>query len=115
MPKHGPGAFASLYDAFCLSGKNIECKDLIAFAQSTDRRFDVITAFDVLSIYRIPLIFSLSAGTLLKDDGYIFISTPDAGAIAPKIMGKHWHHYNSYHLSYLDRKQYSKACPQIWF
>jgi 2-polyprenyl-3-methyl-5-hydroxy-6-metoxy-1,4-benzoquinol methylase len=93
----------AIYDTFCLFDKGIECKELVDFSQTTDQRFDVITAFDVLEHLPNPCEFFENSSKLMKPGGYLFISTPDKRALVPKILGKHWHHYNAYHLSYFDR------------
>ncbi len=105
----------ALFDAFCLADKGIECKVFEDFAQSTELRFNVITAFDVLEHLPDPCGFFEGARKLLTDGGYLFISTPDVGALVPKVMGKQWYHYNAYHLAYLNRQTMAKLAQKHGF
>jgi len=48
-------------------------------------RFDVITMWDVLEHLRGPLEFLTEVGGALADDGFLFVSVPNAGAIPWKL------------------------------
>jgi 2-polyprenyl-3-methyl-5-hydroxy-6-metoxy-1,4-benzoquinol methylase len=42
---------------------------------------------------------------LLTDDGYLFLTTPDVGALAARLTGRRWWHLKpTEHLVYFDRK-----------
>lgn len=55
--------------------------------------FDVITAWDVLEHVMDLDTFMTKIQRLLKDNGYFFLSTPDAISPAAVILGKRWYHY----------------------
>ena len=92
----------AIYEAFSLHKIGIECKELAEFSTISNKKFDVITAFDVLEHLPAPRDFFDSARKLLNTNGYIFISTPNVQALLPKILKRRWHHFNPYHLSYLS-------------
>lgn len=55
--------------------------------------FDVITAWDVIEHVIDLDSFMHNIRALLKEDGYFFLSTPDAISPAAVILGKRWYHY----------------------
>ena len=52
----------------------------------TDIRFDVITAFDVIEHLERPLEFLLHAHRLLKNEGVIFVYTPNFDSFSIRVM-----------------------------
>ncbi len=54
------------------------------------RRFDVITAFQIIEHERDPLGFMRRVHNLLKEGGLVVLATPDAGGMWRKFMGKRW-------------------------
>lgn len=68
------------------------------------RTFDVITMWDCLEHTVEPNLFIRKALSLLKDDGFLFLGTPDAGSPAPRVLGRYWYYYvPPSHLQYFDR------------
>lgn len=74
-----------------------------------DGPFDIITAFDVLEHIQGPLDFLRRATALLQNEGWLFVSLPDAGSILSRMLGKHWHHFNHYHFSFFDFSSLSRT------
>ena len=79
-------------------GFNIIVGDLLN-AEFPDETFDVITFWEVLEHVKDPTSTLRRARSLLKDDGYLFISTPNISGFEPKVgyylMGKtinFWRH-----------------------
>jgi 2-polyprenyl-3-methyl-5-hydroxy-6-metoxy-1,4-benzoquinol methylase len=70
--------------------------------QNPGGTFDLVTAFDVIEHTPDPASFVRSLAALLKPGGTMFLSAPDAGSLTATLLGKYWHHYNRYHLSYLS-------------
>jgi 2-polyprenyl-3-methyl-5-hydroxy-6-metoxy-1,4-benzoquinol methylase len=63
------------------------------------RRYSVITLFDVLEHVASPREFLNDIFDLLNEQGWLFISTPNLGSLSARLMGRHWHFINKYHLS----------------
>ncbi len=106
-----------LYDYFLK-----EDKDYFTHATTTEflekhpgQTFDIITCFDVLEHIGDPQNFLKDIETLLKPGGYLFLSLPDAGSFLPKTIGKHWHHYNKYHMSFFSHERLSALCRSLGF
>lgn len=71
---------------------------------SMERRFDVVTMLDVIEHVERPDRMVSAARTVLRNGGYVFVSTPDIGSRAARLSGRHWHFMNRYHLSYFSRE-----------
>lgn len=55
-----------------------------------NKKFDVVTAFQVIEHERDPLGFMKRVQTLLKKGGLVILATPNYGGFWRKVMGKHW-------------------------
>jgi len=58
-----------------------------------DRKFNVITLWDALEHLVDPAVCIRKVFSLLENDGYLFIGTPDTISPAAKILGRRWYHY----------------------
>ncbi len=74
--------------------------------------FDVITALDVLEHVEDPGTFLAGAASLLRPGGILHLSTPDAGSLLPRVMGRRWHHFNPYHLALFSRRSLDAAAAR---
>jgi 2-polyprenyl-3-methyl-5-hydroxy-6-metoxy-1,4-benzoquinol methylase len=94
--------------------------DLFFFASSIDQllanpkvgHFEVITALDVLEHVARPAELLEDIAQLLKEEGVLFLSTPDLGSLCAKLLGKHWHFFNRYHLSYFTKQTLQRTAQQ---
>ena len=93
----------ALFNAFDLGRLGVVNQTLPSFCGSASDRFDVVTALDVIEHVDDPVEFARSLHRVTKPGGHVFISTPDTGSLAARVLGRHWHHYNRYHLSLFDR------------
>jgi SAM-dependent methyltransferase len=93
------------YGAFLAGEPGFSCEDLAGFAAHDEpERFDVITAFDVLEHVEDAGAALGDAARLLAPGGFLFVSTPDVATWPARLLGKRWHFYNRYHLSYWSRR-----------
>lgn len=68
-----------------------------------NKRFDVITAFEIIEHERDPLGMMRRIHTLLKRDGIAVLTTPNHSSIWRKIMGKWWvGYYHPEHVTFWD-------------
>jgi 2-polyprenyl-3-methyl-5-hydroxy-6-metoxy-1,4-benzoquinol methylase len=72
-------------------------------AEPAAGKFGVITAFDVLEHVEQPVGFLGSIAQLLEEGGVLYLSTPDLGSLSAKLLGRRWHFFNRYHLSYFTK------------
>jgi len=71
---------------------------------SPGRTFDVITMWDFIEHVADPVACLNKVASLLADDGYVFIGTPDTASPVVHILGKHWYNYiPPAHLHYFSR------------
>lgn len=66
--------------------------------------YDAITLLDVIEHVPDPILFLKRCRELLKDGGYIVISTPNFGSLFSRIMKKNWFYILSIHLFYFTPK-----------
>jgi SAM-dependent methyltransferase len=105
----------ALYDSY-LFGENIfQNKTVESLSTEVVMTWTVITVLDVLEHIEDPRSFIMALRKILADDGYIFIVTPDVDSITAKILGRHWHFFDKYHLSYFSKKTFSRFCEIYGF
>jgi 2-polyprenyl-3-methyl-5-hydroxy-6-metoxy-1,4-benzoquinol methylase len=66
------------------------------------KSLDVITMFDFLE--HVPNLQETlqMVSSLLKDDGILYLVTPDSGSLSYKLMGGRWWHFKQEHLYYFN-------------
>ncbi|MFH1116625.1 MAG: class I SAM-dependent methyltransferase [Pseudomonadota bacterium] len=73
-----------------------------------DVPFDVVTMWDALEHVVDPAVCIRKVHGVLRDHGYVFLRTPDAGSPAARLLGRAWYHYAPPgHLHFFDRKTIS--------
>jgi 2-polyprenyl-3-methyl-5-hydroxy-6-metoxy-1,4-benzoquinol methylase len=79
------------------------------YSKQFDRKYSLITLFDVIEhIGNIDSLF-VSLLDLLEEDGIIVIATPYINSIFPILLGSYWPYFNPpEHISYFSKK--SMAC-----
>jgi SAM-dependent methyltransferase len=84
-------------------GDRISC---VPFEQyQPEAQFDVITLWDSLEHVVDPNAVLAKAATLLKEDGFLFVGTPDAGSPAAWLLGRRWYYYvPPAHLFFFSRR-----------
>jgi len=76
--------------------------------------FDAICLWDVIEHLRDPVAVCRSLVRMLKPGGYLFLSTPDTGALIARLMGSDWAFMiPPLHLGYFSRSSLNhlfRAC-----
>ena len=75
-----------------------------------DEFFDVIVMIDVLEHLTNPKHVLLEIRRILKNDGILYISTPNIHSMASKVLGAKWWGINKYHLYYFSINTFKKMC-----
>ncbi|MBN3038402.1 MAG: methyltransferase domain-containing protein [Candidatus Omnitrophica bacterium] len=74
-------------------------------ADFSQEHFDVVTMWDYIEHVKDPYSNLKKAEQLLKNGGFLFISTVDIGSLFAKILGKRWKLIKpKLHLYYFDQK-----------
>jgi 2-polyprenyl-3-methyl-5-hydroxy-6-metoxy-1,4-benzoquinol methylase len=67
--------------------------------------FDAVTMWDSLEHVTDPELCIRKAYSMLKDGGFLFVGTPDAGSLVPKLLGRHWYYYSPpAHLHFFNKR-----------
>jgi 2-polyprenyl-3-methyl-5-hydroxy-6-metoxy-1,4-benzoquinol methylase len=99
----------ALFEHFLSNDAAFTCDVLGPYTASTAKRFDVVTAFDVIEHVAAPDEFLGHVAALLKPGGAFFVSTPDVASVAARMFGRRWHFHYPYHLSYFSPKTLEAA------
>ena len=75
-------------------------------------KFDIVTAFDVIEHVDEPVPFVENISQMLKPQGLCFVSTLDVASVPARVLGKRWHFYNKYHMSYWSRDTLAKLASK---
>jgi SAM-dependent methyltransferase len=78
--------------------------------------FDAVTLWDVIEHLDRPIEALGQLRLLLKPGGYLFISTPDAGSLVARLLGRHWHYIDPVqHLNLFSFANLSLALKRAGF
>lgn len=73
--------------------------------------FDVVTAWDVIEHVADPRGTMAALAACLRPDGWLFLSTPDAGAAVARLLGRRWHYLDpQQHLTLFSRAGLKRLC-----
>ena len=104
-----------LFDRY-LSGDNFfKNRTVESLSAEAGKPWTAITVRDVIEHVEDPRSFLEALSKILTGDGWIFIVTPDVGSLTARILGRHWHFYHKYHLSYFSKKTFSQLCEMHGF
>jgi len=78
--------------------------------------FDVITCWDVIEHLAHPELALARLRDRLKAGGWLFLSTPDAGSLVARLMGRHWHYMDPVqHINLFSRSNLSRVLQEAGF
>lgn len=69
-----------------------------------DRFFDVIVMTDLIEHVQDPHALLTEVRRILRNDGIIYISTPDINSVLSRMLKAQWWGINKYHLFYFSKK-----------
>ncbi len=104
---------AALYQHYLAGDAAFRCQKLAEFSRSEGRRFSIVTAFDVIEHVDDPVETIALISELAEPGGRVFVSTPDTGSLHARVMGRHWHYYHRYHLSYWSRSTLGRTAAKF--
>ena len=87
----------------------------LAEARFEDRGFDVIVMNDVIEHLEDPKSVLKEIRRILKNDGVIYISTPDIQSFLSRLLRAKWWGINKYHLFYFSKKTLEKLFDEVGF
>ena len=77
---------------------------------------DAVCLWDVIEHLEQPLLALREAHAVLKPGGYLFLSTPDAGSFAARLLGRRWHYLDPVqHLHLFARSNLVDALQRSGF
>jgi SAM-dependent methyltransferase len=85
------------------------------------RRFDLVTAIDVVEHVGDPVGLLECCRERLADAGRLLVVTPDAASIAARLLGRRWWHLRLAHVGYFTRATLTDALgraglvPERWW
>jgi len=96
-------------------GLKLQAGDFLKTAWG-NRRFDVITMWDVLACLPDPTIVLKKVGELLKDDGIFVFTLPMSDSLAARLMGTRWPFMiPPINVSYYTRRSVSRLVERSGF
>jgi len=64
-------------------------------ADLKEAHYDVVTMWDMLEHSHNPSQEMTEANRIMKPNGYLFMTIPNAGSLPARLMGKHWYGFKS--------------------
>ncbi len=80
-----------------------------------NRSFDVIVLNDVIEHLADPKATLKEIRQILKNDGVIYVSTPDIDSALSQLLGARWWGINKYHLFYFSKKTLEQFFREVGF
>jgi 2-polyprenyl-3-methyl-5-hydroxy-6-metoxy-1,4-benzoquinol methylase len=91
-------------------GVACEVGSVYALPAEMQGHFDVVTAWDFIEHVPDPLGALAAMRGVLRPGGLAFLSTPDAGSLAGRALGRHWHYIDPVqHIVLFDRRTLGRA------
>jgi SAM-dependent methyltransferase len=73
-------------------------------ASLDDQRFDAIIMSELIEHVPAPARFLRRAYELLEDDGLLYLTTPNFGSLARRLLGEAWSVIHPEHIGYFNRR-----------
>lgn len=78
--------------------------------------WDAVTCWDVVEHLADPRTALLRVGTLLRPNGWLFLSTPDAGSLLARALGRRWHYLDPVqHIAVFSRSNLRTLLAQTGY
>ena len=81
-------------------GQRVEMGDLLDMPGLEQFSFDVVTFFDVIEHLSQPYLYLKKAHDFLRQDGLLYMETPNFNALPRFVLGKKWTIFHSLHRYY---------------
>ncbi|MBI1745371.1 MAG: class I SAM-dependent methyltransferase [Acidobacteria bacterium] len=92
-----------LFDRYLKGNSHFYNFPLQSLATKVQSQFDVVTLCDVLEHVPQPRSVLEIISDIQPIGGHVIIEIPVCGTLPSIILGKYWHFYNKYHLSYFSK------------
>ncbi len=96
-------------------GLNVSGKSLGESAPAREERYDAVCLWDVIEHYSRPVSELKHINTVLKDGGFLFLYTIDAGSLVFRIMGRKYPFLMLMHTVYFSKKTLKEALRKTGF
>ncbi len=78
--------------------------------------FDAVTAWDVIEHLDDPRAALAAVRERLRPGGWLFVSSPDAGSLVGRALGRHWHYIDpEQHLHLLSMRNLGRLLAESGF
>ncbi len=88
-------------------------QSLLNNTEETNNSFDVIVMLDVIEHLTNPARELQALRQMLKNDGILYISTPNISSFTSKLLKSRWWGINQYHLFCFSKKTLSKLLKRV--
>lgn len=112
---HGIDINAQVKSFFTNSKVELRIGDVVKTSYPTNY-FDLIIMNDLIEHIPEPHKLLKKVHTLLKEDGLLFMVTPDGGSFMARVLGKHWFHLKPReHLYYFSKSHLRRLFRETGF
>lgn len=96
-------------------GQQVQMGDLLHMTWLEQFRFDVVTFFDVIEHLSRPFLYLKKAHDLLREDGLLYVETPNYNGLPRFVLGKKWTIFHSLHRYYFTPKTMAAMLHEAGF
>jgi 2-polyprenyl-3-methyl-5-hydroxy-6-metoxy-1,4-benzoquinol methylase len=107
---------AAVERARARAGVSCMVGSVYAMPAELERPFDAVTAWDFIEHVPDPMGALAAMSAAVRPGGHLFLSTPDAGSLAARVLGRHWHYLDPLqHLVLFGRANLESALVRAGF